>query len=543
MRDQSSASEGFSSGTMSDNAQEQKISGADAQKEDTEDESDTVFTTGEEPLSGSPDGVLELAFARNRKLSRELLDTAIQDCYARFILNLPQEYLSNHIQLCFAIQEAYWWYDDYWFDQHTTQLPKLSLRTFGLLLCERCPLLRLYLTADSYGTFVDQWRQYCRTIPLRGAILLNNTLTKVLMVQGWRGGRYMFPRGKVDEHEDDVACAVRELREEIGVDISKVVNPNVYIETTTDEQPLKLFVIPGVCESTPFGPQKRKEILHIRWIPLDKLPGWKRCEKKAATLLRRGRVRVAWPASATTGGLGGLDVDRPRFWNVHPFTVSLYGWVDLLRRGSRPRQRERLLEEREIEEKPVSLNVAWLPPSTPGGFPTPPRGYNLLLEGRYRTLKVDTETALIAEASLLVASQHAAPKPPILPPYIDEDIVYAIPSNTPTKRIWRLQHPQAAAPPQKKKRIHAEDQVAVLPRRPSVPIPEELEEGPQRDVLAAIHELSEKEPQYRDTSSVEREALQISRLAHSALEALNACRERLGRGPLSPEEFTHILGI
>lgn len=37
----------------------------------------------------------------------------------------------------------------------------------------------------------------------------------------------MFPRGKVDEQEEDVACAIREVREEIGVDISKMINGNV----------------------------------------------------------------------------------------------------------------------------------------------------------------------------------------------------------------------------------------------------------------------------------------------------------------------------
>lgn len=37
----------------------------------------------------------------------------------------------------------------------------------------------------------------------------------------------MFPRGKVDELETDVACAVREVKEELGVDISGVIRPNV----------------------------------------------------------------------------------------------------------------------------------------------------------------------------------------------------------------------------------------------------------------------------------------------------------------------------
>lgn len=37
----------------------------------------------------------------------------------------------------------------------------------------------------------------------------------------------MFPRGKIDEQEDDTSCAVREVKEEVGVDVSKVINPQV----------------------------------------------------------------------------------------------------------------------------------------------------------------------------------------------------------------------------------------------------------------------------------------------------------------------------
>lgn len=106
----------------------------------------------------------------------------------------------------------------------------------------------------------------------------------------------MFPRGKVDEQEDDVACAVREVKEEVGVDVSKIVNSNVrerfntvlmsdsqlqiFIETSIDEQPIKLYLIPGVLETTPFGPRKRKEIGRIRWIPVDRLPGWNRFSRR-----------------------------------------------------------------------------------------------------------------------------------------------------------------------------------------------------------------------------------------------------------------------
>jgi 8-oxo-dGTP pyrophosphatase MutT (NUDIX family) len=37
----------------------------------------------------------------------------------------------------------------------------------------------------------------------------------------------MFPRGKVDEFENDTACAIREIKEELGVDISNFIDTRV----------------------------------------------------------------------------------------------------------------------------------------------------------------------------------------------------------------------------------------------------------------------------------------------------------------------------
>jgi 8-oxo-dGTP pyrophosphatase MutT (NUDIX family) len=34
-----------------------------------------------------------------------------------------------------------------------------------------------------------------------------------------------FPKGKADEAEEDVQCAIREIREEISLDVSGHINP------------------------------------------------------------------------------------------------------------------------------------------------------------------------------------------------------------------------------------------------------------------------------------------------------------------------------
>lgn len=111
-----------------------------------------------------------------------LLDQALLDCYGRFITLLPEALLRDHVHLYFQIQQAYWWYMDMWVDRYSTQLPHLSFKDFGFLACCDCPLLRHYVPAGAHNKFMCSWRMYCRTIPLRGAIVLNGDLTKCLLV-------------------------------------------------------------------------------------------------------------------------------------------------------------------------------------------------------------------------------------------------------------------------------------------------------------------------------------------------------------------------
>lgn len=49
-----------------------------------------------------------------------------------------------------------------------------------------------------------------------GALMLNATCTKVLMVRGWGINVWSFPKGKINENEVLVDCAIREVEEETG---------------------------------------------------------------------------------------------------------------------------------------------------------------------------------------------------------------------------------------------------------------------------------------------------------------------------------------
>ena len=81
---------------------------------------------------------------------------------------------------------------------------------------------------DKLHQFDKIWRdykKYVEKIPSYGAIILNQNLDKILFVIYVNPRETImknldFPKGKADEGEEDVECAVREIREETQFDVS-----------------------------------------------------------------------------------------------------------------------------------------------------------------------------------------------------------------------------------------------------------------------------------------------------------------------------------
>lgn len=159
----------------------------------------------------------------------------------------------------------------------------MSLRTFSLRVFQHCPLTA-HCTLEMLEKAYAHWIGYKKRIPVRGAILLNEAMDSVLLVRGWnKGSAWMFPRGKINQGEDDLDCAIREVYEETGFNAMAAglipEDRNLrHFEMSMKDQHVKLFVIPGVPMDTHFEPRTRKEIGKIQWYRLVDLPG--RAKKK-----------------------------------------------------------------------------------------------------------------------------------------------------------------------------------------------------------------------------------------------------------------------
>eukprot|EP00770_Monocercomonoides_exilis_P000357 MONOS_355.1-p1 / transcript=MONOS_355.1 / gene=MONOS_355 / organism=Monocercomonoides_exilis_PA203 / gene_product=unspecified product / transcript_product=unspecified product / location=Mono_scaffold00006:9737-12502(+) / protein_length=903 / sequence_SO=supercontig / SO=protein_coding / is_pseudo=false len=85
--------------------------------------------------------------------------------------------------------------------------------------------------------------------------------------------RYGFPKGKIEEKEDPLECAVREVLEETGLNIGKyILNPQVKFSINRHSKPVELFVAAGVPDTLPVAPQFEGEIEEISWMPISNLP-------------------------------------------------------------------------------------------------------------------------------------------------------------------------------------------------------------------------------------------------------------------------------
>jgi len=114
-------------------------------------------------------------------------------------------------------------------------------------------------------------------VPVYGGIILNPAMDKCVLVKGWsKNATWGFPKGKVNKNEGEMACAAREVYEEVGFDASQLINEDDTITATINnndnEQTIKLYIIAGVPEDTVFETQTRKEISKICWFSVRELP-------------------------------------------------------------------------------------------------------------------------------------------------------------------------------------------------------------------------------------------------------------------------------
>jgi len=193
---------------------------------------------------------------------------------SRFIINLPKEEQTTD-RLFFHIQAAHWFYSDFYVNNPEIvnagcKVPPCNFKAFSRVIFKHCPFLKSYF--EYFEVFFQRFSKYMSQIPVFGAIILNVALDKVLLVTNYRNTFYSFPKGKINQNESGVECAIREVWEEIGLNISKLISEKDFIEFKMgDNKAQKMYVVCGVDENTVMKTNTRCEIGRIEWVPLNEI--------------------------------------------------------------------------------------------------------------------------------------------------------------------------------------------------------------------------------------------------------------------------------
>ena len=211
----------------------------------------------------------------------EEMDEIFFDLSARFIVNLPQEEMVSLERICFQVEAAHWYYEDFIREQKP-YLPSFNLKPFSALFFSNCPILS-QRSHEHEKAFADFMR-YKTRVPVCGAILLNVQMTHCVLVKGWKpSSAWSFPKGKINLDERQHLCAIREVLEETGFDCTNKLVKNGYIDVAIRDQKIRLYIIPNVPMDTEFKTQTRKEISKIEWFKLTDLPSWRRNTRNIST--------------------------------------------------------------------------------------------------------------------------------------------------------------------------------------------------------------------------------------------------------------------
>ena len=199
-----------------------------------------------------------------------LMAAALAECEVTFLLNLPASELQSAGRLFMNIEQAHWYYDDHLVDAPESGLIKLDLEAFALQLFKFSELLLPLL--PNFKAMYQEFDGYRLRVPVYGCVLLNEELTHVVMVRRWKGDKWNFPKGKVNQNEDGAACAAREVNEETGFLPTGLSYDHSFIEMFHTVQRCELFLHLGVSMDYPFKEFVYKEISEIRFVPIDDPP-------------------------------------------------------------------------------------------------------------------------------------------------------------------------------------------------------------------------------------------------------------------------------
>ncbi|KAH9517248.1 mRNA-decapping enzyme subunit 2 [Dermatophagoides farinae] len=287
-------------------------------------------------------------FIRSLQIPLDVLD----DLASRFVLNMPQEEKYDPIRICFQMENAFWHYLDFCCECNS-RLPKFRFKRFAQIMFTYVPRLRQFL--DVFDDVVNQWIQYKFSIPCSGAIMLDETMDYILLVQGYGSRTWGFPKGKVNHDESLMNCAVREVFEETGYNCMGNIFEEQYLERKIFESRLRLYLIRNVELNYDFKPQARNEIRSIKWFALKDFP-----QNRQGQQQQQQQIMTVINGDNDGGDIVMMPQNASKFVSVMPFIQAIRKWVENEKRKlkfARKRERRQQMKLAKQQQRKASESV------------------------------------------------------------------------------------------------------------------------------------------------------------------------------------------
>uniref|UniRef100_A0A915ERI7 mRNA-decapping enzyme 2 n=1 Tax=Ditylenchus dipsaci TaxID=166011 RepID=A0A915ERI7_9BILA len=170
-------------------------------------------------------------------------------------------------------------------DQEHPDCRNIGFKEFVRQVFYKCDYLQKW--KNNVESIIEEFRFYKSNVPTYGLVLLDSTLNYVLLVQGYFSSKnsWGFPKGKVNEEEMPMQCAIREVLEEVNYDATdRIVSSKRPLQCFLNDTLIQLYIATDVPMDHDFQPHLRKEIRKISWFSIWDLPKDKFDEKACSKL-------------------------------------------------------------------------------------------------------------------------------------------------------------------------------------------------------------------------------------------------------------------
>ncbi|KAM3176312.1 hypothetical protein ACTXT7_006765 [Hymenolepis weldensis] len=180
---------------------------------------------------------------------------------------LYADWNSGSIRIFTELELAHWYY----LDNYVNDKTEVGVDMFGMCkaMFEKFP--KLVPSGFDWVQKYKDWRACRVSAHTAGAIILDEDFEMVLLVQGFNSKRWTFPSGKVAENEALRDCAVREVMEEVGLDVEHRIVENLFMDVFVGDTRHRVYIVEGFPRIRNLRPSTKNEIEVITWFSLSRL--------------------------------------------------------------------------------------------------------------------------------------------------------------------------------------------------------------------------------------------------------------------------------